>query len=309
MLIQRALDIPSSEITPERVYRNRRDFLKAAFFAPLAGAAQASSSTDKVTAYQYATTYNNYYEFGMDRVDPSKNSGKFQVKPWTVSVEGLVKKPARYDLDDLLKGLTVEDRVYRMRCVERWSMVIPWRGIPLASLIRKLDPMPSAGYIEFKAVLAKDQMPGQRSRVLGGGLDWPYIEGLRLDEAMNSLTLLATGIYGKPLPNQNGAPLRLVTPWKYGFKGIKAIVAIRFVDKQPITSWMKAWPEAYGFFANVNPSVDHPRWSQAREERIGEAGNALSSLLGQGIHSTLMFNGYGEQVAQMYAGMDLRKNY
>jgi methionine sulfoxide reductase catalytic subunit len=187
--------------------------------------------------------------------------------------------------------------------------VIPWRGIPLAALIRKLDPLPSAGYVEFKAVLAKDQMPGQRSRALGGGLDWPYTEGLRLDEAMNSLTLLATGIYGKPLPNQNGAPLRLVTPWKYGFKGIKAITAIRFVDKQPVTSWMKAWPEAYGFFANVNPSVDHPRWSQAREERIGEAGNGLSSLLGQGIHSTLMFNGYGEQVAQMYAGMDLRKNY
>jgi sulfoxide reductase catalytic subunit YedY len=309
MLIQRALDIPSSEITPERVYWNRRDFLKAAVFAPLAGAAQESGSTEKVTAYQYATTYNNYYEFGMDRSDPSKNSGKFPVKPWTVSVEGLVKKPARYDLDDLLKGLPVEDRVYRMRCVERWSMVIPWRGVPLAALIRKLDPMPSAGYIEFKAVLAKDQMPGQRSRVLGGGLDWPYVEGLRLDEAMNSLTLLATGMYGKPLPNQNGAPLRLITPWKYGFKGIKAIVAIRFTEKQPVSSWMKAWPEAYGFFANVNPTVEHPRWSQAREERIGEAGNALSSLLGQGLHPTLMFNGYGEQVSQMYAGLDLRKNY
>src|SRR5215471_2462983 len=309
MLIQRTSDILSSEITPERVYRNRREFMKAALFAPLTGAIQATGSTDKVTPYEWATKYNNYYEFGTEPGDPSKNSGKFKVKPWSVSVEGLVKNPARYDLDDLLKGLSVEDRVYRMRCVERWSMVIPWRGIPLAALIRKLDPMPSAKYVEFKAVLAKDQMPGQQSRSFGGGLDWPYVEGLRLDEAMNPLTLLVTGIYGKPLPNQNGAPLRLVTPWKYGFKGIKAIVAIRFADKQPVSSWMKAWPEAYGFFANVNPSVDHPRWSQAREERIGEAGNALSSLLGQGIHNTLMFNGYGEQVAQMYAGMDLRKNY
>jgi sulfoxide reductase catalytic subunit YedY len=309
MLIRRASDILSSEITPERVYRNRRAFLRVALFAPLAGTTQAASGTDKVTPFEYATTYNNYYEFGTDRSDPSKQAGGFQVKPWTVSVEGLVKKPARYDLDDLLRGLALEDRVYRMRCVERWSMVIPWRGVPLAALMRKLDPMPSARYVEFKTILARDQMPGQRSRLFGGGLDWPYVEGLRLDEAMNPLTLLANGIYGKPLPNQNGAPLRLVTPWKYGFKGIKAIVAIRFEDKQPVSSWMKAWPQAYGFYANVNPSVDHPRWSQAREERIGETGSALSSLLGQGIRSTLMFNGYGEQVAQMYAGMDLRKNY
>jgi sulfoxide reductase catalytic subunit YedY len=309
MLIQRASNILPSEITPEGVYRNRREFLKASLLAPLAGAGQATGGTDKVTPYEYATTYNNYYEFGTDRSDPSKNSGKFRVTPWTVTVEGLVKKPARYDLDDLLKGIPVEDRVYRMRCVERWSMVIPWRGIALASLVRKLEPSSSARYIEFKAIFAKDQMPGQRSRSFGGGLDWPYAEGLRLDEATNPLSLLATGIYGKPLPNQNGAPLRLVTPWKYGFKGIKAIVAIRFVDKQPVSSWMRAWPEAYGFYANVNPSVDHPRWSQTREERVGEAGNALSSLLGQGIHKTLMFNGYGEQVAQMYADMDLRKNY
>jgi len=236
MLIQRASAILPSEITPERVYRNRREFLKAALLAPLAGAGQANGSADKVTPYQSATTYNNYYEFGTGRSDPSKNSGKFQVKPWTVSVEGLVKKPARYELDDLLKGIPVEDRVYRMRCVERWSMVIPWRGIPLAALIRKFDPLPSASYIEFKAILAKDQMPGQQSRSFGGGLDWPYTEGLRLDEATNPLTLFATGIYGKPLPNQNGAPLRLVTPWKYGFKGIKAIVAIRLVDRQPVSS-------------------------------------------------------------------------
>jgi sulfoxide reductase catalytic subunit YedY len=283
--------------------------MKAALFAPLAGALQTAGSADKVTPYEWATKYNNYYEFGTDRGDPSKNSGKFKVKPWSVSIEGLVKKPARYDLDDLLKGLSVEDRVYRMRCVERWSMVIPWRGVPLAALIGKLDPMPAAQYVEFKAVLAKDQMPGQQSRSFGGGLDWPYVEGLRIDEAMNRLALLATGIYGKPLPNQNGAPLRLVTPWKYGFKGIKAIVSIRFTDKPPGSSWMKAWPQAYGFYANVNPAVEHPRWSQAREERIGEAGSAISSLLGQSLRPTLMFNGYGEQVAQMYAGMDLRKNY
>ncbi len=306
MLIQRATDILSSEITPERVYRSRREFMKMAFLAPGIAAFQSFNTTEKVTPYEKATTYNNYYEFGIDRSDPSTNSGKFRTKPWTVSVEGLVKKPARYDLDDLIKGLTQEDRTYRMRCVERWSMVIPWRGIPLAALIKKLEPMPSAKYVEFKAVLAPDQMPGQRSRLFGGGLDWPYVEGLRLDEAMHPLTLIALGIYGKPLPNQNGAPLRLVTPWKYGFKGIKAIVAIRFVENQPVSSWMKSWSQAYGFYANVNPSVDHPRWSQSREQRIGEPGNPF---LGQATRPTLMFNGYAEQVGQMYAGMDLRKNY
>jgi sulfoxide reductase catalytic subunit YedY len=217
-----------------------------------------------------------------------------------------VKKPATYDLDDLIKGLTVEDRVYRMRCVERWSMVIPWRGFQLDGLIKKLDPLPSARYIEFKTILAPDQMPGQRSRFLGGGIKWPYTEGLRIDEAMNPLTLIATGVYGKPLPNQNGAPLRLVTPWKYGFKGIKAIVTMRFVEKQPVSSWMESWPQAYGFFANVNPSVDHPRWSQAREQRIGESRNPF---FGDGTKATLMFNGYADQVAQMYSGMDLRRNY
>ncbi len=306
MLIQRAADIPSSEITPERAYQNRRQFIKAALMAPGIAAIQTSMPSDNVTPYQFASTYNNYYEFGTDRSDPSKNSAQFRTRPWTVSVEGLVKKPTHYDLDSLLKGVTPEDRTYRMRCVERWSMVIPWRGIPLAALIRKLEPLPSARYVEFKAVLAKDQMPGQRSRLFGGGLDWPYVEGLRLDEAMHPLTLLVSGIYGKPLPNQNGAPLRLVTPWKYGFKGIKAIVAIRFLENQPVSSWMKSWPQAYGFYANVNPSVEHPRWSQAREQRIGEPGNPF---FGQGTRATLMFNGYADQVAQMYAGMDLRKNY
>jgi len=306
MLIQRAADILPSEITPEGMYHNRRDFMKMVFFAPAVAAAQTFNTTEKITPYEYATTYNNYYEFGTDRADPSKNSGKFQTKPWTVTVEGMVKKPARYDLDDLLKGLTAEDRTYRMRCVERWSMVIPWRGIPLAALIRKLEPLPSAKYVEFKAILARDQMPGQRSRLFGGGLDWPYVEGLRLDEATNPLTLIAVEMYGKPLPNQNGAPLRLVTPWKYGFKGIKAIVAIRLVENQPVSSWMKSWPEAYGFYANVNPSVEHPRWSQSREQRIGEPGNPF---LGQATRATQLFNGYAEQVAHMYAGMDLRKNY
>jgi methionine sulfoxide reductase catalytic subunit len=200
----------------------------------------------------------------------------------------------------------LEDRVYRMRCVERWSMVIPWRGFPLAALIKRLEPSPSARYVEFKAILAKDQMPGQRSRFLGGGLDWPYKEGLRMDEAMHPLTMIATGIYGKPLPNQNGAPLRLVVPWKYGFKGIKAIVSLRFLDKQPVSSWMESWPEAYGFYANVNPNVEHPRWSQSREQRIGETRNLF---LGGGVRSTLMFNGYADQVSELYAGMDLRKNY
>lgn len=238
--------------------------------------------------------------------DASKNSGKFKTRPWTVSVEGLVKKPAIYDLDDLIKGLTIEDRIYRMRCVERWSMVIPWRGFPLSALIKRLEPAPSAKYVEFKTILAKDQMPGQRDRFLGGGLNWPYREGLRMDEAMNPLSLIATGIYGRPLPNQNGAPLRLVAPWKYGFKSIKAIVTIRFTEKQPISSWMESWPEAYGFYANVNPAVDHPRWSQAREQRIGESRNIF---FGEATRPTLMFNGYAEQVAHMYAGMDLRRNY
>jgi sulfoxide reductase catalytic subunit YedY len=263
-------------------------------------------TTERVTPYEYATSYNNYYEFGTDKRDPAKNAGNFKVTPWTVSVEGLVKKPARYDLTDLIRGLALEDRIYRMRCVERWSMVIAWRGFPLSALIKRLEPSPSARYVEFKTILSKDQMPGQRDRYFGGDLNWPYVEGLRMDEAMHPLTLIATGIYGKPLPNQNGAPLRLVVPWKYGFKGIKAIVSMRFVEKQPVSSWMEAWPQAYGFYANVNPNVDHPRYSQDREQRLGESRFAF---LGESIRPTLMFNGYGDQVAQMYAGMDLRRNY
>ena len=307
MLIQRPSDIPASEITPESVYANRREFMKSSF-AFLAATRQARGRYDTaepVTPYADATSYNNYYEFGTDKSDPSRYAGKFKTKPWTVSVEGLVKKSARYNLEDLIKGLATEDRIYRMRCVEGWSMVIPWQGFPLADLIKRLEPLPSAKYVEFKTILAPDQMRGQTSGILGGNLEWPYTEGLRLDEAMNPLTLIATGIYGKPLPNQNGAPWRLVTPWKYGFKGIKAIVRMRFVDKQPVSSWMLAFPQAYGFYANVNPNVDHPYYSQAREQRLGEKW----SLFTRNTRPTLMFNGYTEHVSSMYAGMDLRKYY
>jgi len=255
-------------------------------------------TTEKLTPFEDVTMFNNYYEFGTGKDDPGKRAGGFKTKPWTVMVDGLVKKPkTAYNLEDLLKGLTVQDRIYRMRCVEAWSMVIPWQGIPLADLIKKLEPLPSAKYVEFKTLVDKNQYPGQRGFLQA--LDWPYVEGLRMDEATNPLTLFATGLYGKPLPNQNGAPLRLVTPWKYGFKGIKAIVSINFTDKQPVNSWQRQAANEYGFYANVNPNVDHPRWSQAREQRIGEFFK----------RQTLMFNGYTEQVASMYSGMDLKKNY
>lgn len=320
MLIQRASGIPSSEITPENLYHNRREFIKMASailgiaasttFVP--GCAPASGSvvsaqakkpgpfdtTEKPTPYEDVTTYNNYYEFGTDKSDPARNSGRFVSKPWTVKVEGMVKKPAAYNLEDLIKGFTMEDRIYRMRCVEAWSMVIPWMGFPLAELVKRLEPLPSAKYIEFKTLVDPNQYPEQR-RSFFKVLDWPYVEGLRMDEATNPLAIIATGIYGKPVPNQNGAPLRLVTPWKYGFKGIKAIVNIRFTDKQPVNTWQVQAAQEYGFFANVNPNVDHPRWTQARERRIGEFFK----------RPTLMFNGYAEQVAQMYAGMDLRRYY
>jgi sulfoxide reductase catalytic subunit YedY len=252
-------------------------------------------TNEKLTPFNDITTYNNYYEFGVNKDDPAENATKFVTQPWRISVEGMVQKPQIFDLDDLLKGFTREDRVYRMRCVEGWSMVIPWQGIPFSQIVQRLNPLPSAKYIEFKTVLAPDQMPGQRERIL----DWPYTEGLRMDEAMNPLTLLATGIYGKPLPNQDGAPVRLVMPWKYGFKGVKAIAKIRFMEQQPLTAWMQAGPSEYGFYANVNPDVDHPRWSQGTERRIGEFLK----------RKTLMFNGYSDQVAQMYSGMDLKKYF
>jgi sulfoxide reductase catalytic subunit YedY len=255
-------------------------------------------TNEKPSSYEDITTYNNYYEFGTDKADPAKNAKNFKPKPWTVSVEGMVKKPTVYALDDLIKGLTMEDRIYRHRCVEAWSIVVPWMGFPLAELIKRLEPAPSAKYVVFKTLLDPKQMPEQ-AQTFFKVLNWPYTEGLRMDEAMNPLTFVAMGIYGKPLPNQNGAPLSLRIPWKYGFKGAKAINKIIFTDKQPLTAWMEAGPNEYGFYSNVNPNVDHPRWSQKTERRLGEFYK----------RPTLMFNGYSDQVASLYTGMDLRKNF
>jgi sulfoxide reductase catalytic subunit YedY len=262
---------------------------------PACARAEEPAQQDELTPYKDVTTYNNYYEFGTGKGDPSERAGAFRTRPWTVAVEGLVRRPAVYDLDDLVKPHRLEERVYRLRCVEGWSMVIPWLGFPLRDFIQRVEPLSSAKYVEFTTIHDPRQMPGQRR----GVLDWPYTEGLRLDEAMHPLTLMVVGLYGRTLPNQNGAPLRLIIPWKYGFKGIKAIVKIRFTETEPATAWNKAAPQEYGFYANVNPTVDHPRWSQAKERRIGEFRR----------RRTLMFNGYADQVAHMYAGMDLRKFY
>jgi sulfoxide reductase catalytic subunit YedY len=306
MLIRRPPDIPTAEITDEAVYTTRREFLAAAGLglAAAAGLLPASrprhgpafrGDDDKLTPYDDVTGYNNFYEFGTDKDDPARNATAFRTRPWKVEIAGEVARPAVYELDDLLKGLIPEERVYRHRCVEAWSMVIPWTGIPLGRLIDRLEPTGKAKYVEFTTLLDPAQMPGQRR----GILDWPYTEGLRMDEARHPLALLVTGLYGKPLPNQNGAPLRLVVPWKYGFKGGKSLVRIRFTGRQPRTTWNIAAPDEYGFYANVNPEVDHPRWSQARERRIGEFFK----------RKTLPYNGYAEQVAPLYAGMDLRKNF
>ncbi|MBI2832858.1 MAG: protein-methionine-sulfoxide reductase catalytic subunit MsrP [Acidobacteria bacterium] len=318
MLIKHADDIRSSEITPERAYVNRRQFMQAAgaALAAAAGAlapesplvtvagAQAAISgvrkgpfgtTEKWNSFDDITHYNNFYEFGVDKTDPSRYGGSLKTKPWTVAVEGHVNRPATYHLEDLVKPHALEERVYRLRCVEAWSMVIPWIGFPLADFVKRVEPTSKAKYIEFTTLLRPSEMPGQRRSVL----DWPYTEGLRLDEAMSPLTILAVGLYGKTLMNQNGAPIRLVVPWKYGFKSIKSIVRIRFVEKQPATAWNNATPGEYGFYSNVNPDVDHPRWSQQTERRIGEFFR----------RKTLMFNGYGDQVASLYAGMDLKKSY
>ncbi len=316
MLIKHGDDIKSSEITPEQLYQNRRQFIASASFAtaglvastiiPSSSLAKSGddfkpknpskyNTTEDLTPYKDVTTYNNFYEFGTDKEDPAENAHTLKTKPWTVSVEGEVKKPAKYNLDDLIKGLTLEDRIYRLRCVEAWSMVIPWLGFPLRDLIKRFEPTSKAKYIAFETLYSPEQMPGQNRSVL----KWPYVEGLRLDEAMNPLTILATGLYGKQLPNQNGAPLRLVVPWKYGFKSIKSIVKIKFVEHQPPTSWNISAPSEYGFYSNVNPEVDHPRWSQSKERRIGEFFK----------QKTLMFNGYADQVASMYSGMDLKKNF
>ena len=300
MRILQATDIKPSEITPERLYWNRRQFLRAAGGAALAAAVPFSLPTpqpddDKLTPYEDITTYNNYYEFGYDKSDPSRYAAALKTRPWTVAVEGEVKKPKVFDVDELLRRYPAEERVYRLRCVEAWSMVIPWSGFPLANLLHDVEPTSFAKYVAFTAVYRPAEMRGQNTGVLA----WPYVEGLRLDEALHPLTILATGLYGRPLPNQDGAPIRLVVPWKYGFKGIKAIVRIRLVRDQPPTTWSLATPNEYGFYSNVNPDVDHPRWSQKRERRIGEFLR----------RPTLMFNGYADQIASLYAGMDLRRNY
>jgi sulfoxide reductase catalytic subunit YedY len=294
-------DLPSSEVTPESVYLNRRSFLGAVATGAagsILGATGVSATTslrqEKLTPYEDVTTYNNFYEFGQGKDDPARNATDFRTEPWTVSVEGHCANPGKYDLADFLKPYEMEDRVYRLRCVEAWSMVIPWRGFELRKLIDRAEPTSQAKFVEFTTLFDPERMPYQKTPIL----DWPYVEGLRLDEARHRLTMMVTGLYGKELPNQNGAPLRLIVPWKYGFKSIKSIVKLRFVERQPMSTWERANPREYGFYSNVNPEVDHPRWSQARERRIGEFQR----------RQTLMFNGYDE-VASLYAGMDLRKNY
>ena len=307
MLIRRPDDIAPSDITPRALFDRRREFLRLSAGAALAGmlpAAQAKlgpgrpsvlSSTETPTPLKHVAGYNNYYEFGTDKEDPARTAHALRVRPWTVSIEGLVKQPKTLGIEDVLKLAPLEERIYRLRCVEGWSMVIPWLGFPVSSLLKQVEPLGNAKYVEFITAVQPETMPGVRSRVL----DWPYIEGLRLDEAMHPLAIIAVGLYGDVLPNQNGAPLRLVVPWKYGFKSGKSIVRIRLTDKEPLTSWMKSAPREYGFYSNVNPEVDHPRWSQATERRIGEFSK----------RKTLMFNGYAEQVSQIYTGMDLRKQF
>jgi len=300
--------VQPSEITPRDVYYRRRDVLRLAAGGVLATALPGTllageklsnlvkspyTLPDKLTPLEDATHYNNFYEFGTDKESPSQNAGSLKTRPWTVAVEGAVGKPKVWGIEELLKLAALEERVYRLRCVEAWSMVIPWVGYPLAELIKRAEPTGNAKFVEFTTLNDPAQMPGVRSAVL----DWPYQEGLRLDEAMHPLTLLTFGLYGEVLPNQNGAPVRVVVPWKYGFKSAKSIVRIRLVEQMPLTSWMKAGPSEYGFYSNVNPAVDHPRWTQAKERRIGEFLK----------RPTLPFNGYAEQVAAMYAGMDLQK--
>jgi len=306
--------IAPSEITAEDVYFNRRKLLKAALALGAVGCVATSTASERatlrytrnerystdedLTSFEDVTTYNNFYEFGSGKGDPAARSHRFKPEPWSVTISGHANVTGTFALEDLLKPHALEERIYRLRCVEAWSMVIPWIGIPLGTVLRRFEPTSKAKYVAFKTVHRPEEMPGQRGRVL----PWPYVEGLRIDEAMHPLTLLAVGLYGKPLLNQNGAPLRLVVPWKYGFKSIKSIVEIRFTERQPPTSWHLAAPHEYGFYANVNPNVDHPRWSQARERRIG--GGLFDSR-----RPTLMFNGYEKEVASLYAGMDLRRFY
>jgi len=324
MLIKEPNDIKSSEITPRDLYMNRRQFIRAAsataisagamlsgldvpFNVGEAGAAQklsnvkksTYSTSEKLNSLKDITTYNNFYELGVDKGDPAQNAKYLTTRPWTVAIEGEVKKPKTYDIDDIMKLSPLEERIYRLRCVEAWSMVIPWIGFPLSALINKVEPTGNAKFIQFVTLYDPKRMPGQQKSIFGNVLDWPYVEGLRMDEAMHPLTILSVGLYGEVLPSQNGAPVRLVVPWKYGFKSIKSIVKVRFVEKQPATAWSLQTPNEYGFYSNVNPEVDHPRWSQATERRIGEFLR----------RKTLMFNGYGDQVASLYKGMDLKKLY
>jgi methionine sulfoxide reductase catalytic subunit len=315
MLIKHAADIAPSEITPQAAYLRRREFLAGAAALGLgallpepgraaslaASKSPLSTTAEPQTALKDIISYNNFYEFGVDKDDPVKHAHTLKTKPWKVKVDGLVGKPADYDLDDLIKDIALEERIYRMRCVEGWSMVIPWVGVPLASLLKRLEPQGSAKYVAFETLVRPAEMPAQRG--VFQPLPWPYVDGLRLDEAMHPLTILAVGLYGETLANQNGAPIRLVVPWKYGFKGVKSIVKISLTEKQPPCTWNVQNAREYGFYSNVNPNVDHPRWSQATERRIGEGGLFVKR------RATLMFNGYGEQVASLYTGLDLKANY
>jgi methionine sulfoxide reductase catalytic subunit len=320
MLIKKADHIRSSEITPKSLYLNRRKFLAGAAVAGAAAAIAAGtretlfpssavfagnkinglqkspfSTTETITPYNDVTHYNNYYEFSTEKDEPAELAKNFRTRPWKVKIDGLVDKKQELDVDTIIKMAPPEERIYRHRCVEGWSIVVPWIGFSLSELIKRVNPTSKAKFVEFTTILDMTQMPGQRRQVL----DWPYVEGLRMDEAMNPLALLCFGMYGEDLPNQDGAPIRIVVPWKYGFKSAKAIVRMHFTDRQPFNSWHLSAPQEYGFYANVNPNVDHPRWSQAKERRLGEFYK----------RPTLMFNGYGDQVASLYAGMDLRKNF
>ncbi|MDH4219231.1 MAG: protein-methionine-sulfoxide reductase catalytic subunit MsrP [Candidatus Aminicenantes bacterium] len=316
MLVKKAPDIKSSEITPKKLYMDRRKFIVSS--AAVAGmglikpdslfSLQEQQETklkiskkgeytvaEKLTSYEEATGYTNYYEFSTSKREPTKLAKDFKTRPWTVSIEGEVKEPLKFDIDEIINMFPLEERIYRWRCVEAWGMIIPWIGFPLAGFIKKCEPTSKAKFVEFTTIYDPDQMPGQKTKAL----DWPYTEGLRMDEAMHPLTLLGVGMYGEILPNQNGAPLRMVIPWKYGFKSGKSIVRIRFLEKMPKTTWNKQRPEEYGFYANVNPNVNHPRWTQKTERRIGESGR----------RKTLMFNGYEEEVGSLYSSMDLKKHY
>lgn len=321
MLIKQSPDIRESEVTPKALFLRRREFIKAASVTAAAAATgvlgtgfdegveaqnpQAEkfpnlvkgpfSTDEKLNSYKDVTTYNNFYEYGLDKGDPARHAHRLRPRPWTVKVEGHCEKPGDYAIEDILKFSPLEERIYRLRCVEAWSMVIPWVGFPLADFLKRVEPTSKAQYVEFRTLVDREQMPGQRQPAL----QWPYVEGLRMDEAMHPLALVGVGLYGEVMPNQNGAPIRLVVPWKYGFKSIKSIVSVRFVEREPLNTWKQQRASEYGFYANVNPDVDHPRWTQKTERRIGEFFR----------RKTLPFNGYGDQVASLYAGMDLRRHY